>query len=190
MSCAVAIAAAYDLIVGRVVFIAMVCSLAIAACGSSASNSSSTPAFAAAQASALAFTHCMRSHAVPNFPDPSPGGGFPMIGGPDGINMNSPAFQAAQKACQKLMPGAVPGGRGHPSAELVKAMLARTKCMREHGVPDFPDPIRSPPASPGHGAVIGSQGVYFWLQLDTVNYLSPAFKQAASRCGFNLPGVG
>ena len=55
-------------------------------------------------------SRCMRSHGVPNFPDPqfqtAPGGGFGVkIGGP-GVNPSSPAFQAAQKACGKIFGGA------------------------------------------------------------------------------------
>ena len=65
---------------------------------------------AQAKAKALAMSRCMRSHGVPNFPDPQfhtgPGGGLAVqIGGP-GINPNSPAFQAAQKACGKIFGGA------------------------------------------------------------------------------------
>jgi hypothetical protein len=51
----------------------------------------------------------MRSHGLPTFPDPKelPGGIGLQLGGA-GIDHNSPQFQAAQKACQSLMPG---GGR-------------------------------------------------------------------------------
>jgi hypothetical protein len=49
----------------------------------------------------LKFARCMRSHDVPTFPDPK------VITGPDGsqeaylpaVNMQSPAFHAAAKAC-------------------------------------------------------------------------------------------
>ena len=64
---------------------------------------------AKAKAQALAMSRCMRTHGVPNFPDPqfqSGSGGFGIrIGGP-GIDPNSPAFQAAQKACGKIFGGA------------------------------------------------------------------------------------
>jgi hypothetical protein len=55
----------------------------------------------------LRYAACMRSHGVPNFPDPKrgPGGeGTLLTIGPD-VNPNSPMFKAAQKACQKLVPG-------------------------------------------------------------------------------------
>lgn len=40
---------------------------------------------------------CMRTHGVPNFPDPLPGGGYDY---PGSINPNSPAFQRASNECQ------------------------------------------------------------------------------------------
>jgi hypothetical protein len=53
----------------------------------------------------LASAQCMRTHGVPNFPDPT----FGSAGASAGIkiqatdlNPSSPAFQAAAKACQKL----------------------------------------------------------------------------------------
>jgi hypothetical protein len=56
---------------------------------------------------ALEFSKCMRSHGVPNFPDPKASGGSMELSIPKsaGINPNSPQFKAAQKACQKLLPG-------------------------------------------------------------------------------------
>ena len=60
------------------------------------------------QQQALAFAQCMRSHGVPNFPDPKVSGNSLQLGGPSatGFNPNSPQFQAAQKACQSKLPGA------------------------------------------------------------------------------------
>jgi hypothetical protein len=50
----------------------------------------------------LAFAHCMQTHGVPNFPDPSANGGI--LGG-SGINPNSPQFQQAYQECQSLLSG-------------------------------------------------------------------------------------
>jgi hypothetical protein len=67
-----------------------------------------------AKKNGLKFAQCMRSHGVPNFPDPQiqsgPGGGIGVrIGGPgSGINPQSPAFQSAQRACGKLFGGLGP----------------------------------------------------------------------------------
>ena len=59
-----------------------------------------------------ALAACMRSHGVPNFPDPkfstSSSGGHNkvsvQIGGP-GLNQNSPQFQRAQQACRSTLTG-------------------------------------------------------------------------------------
>jgi hypothetical protein len=57
-------------------------------------------------AQALKYSDCMRSHGLPNFPDPteSSGGISMRIGGP-GLDPNSPQFQTAQKECRSLAPG-------------------------------------------------------------------------------------
>jgi hypothetical protein len=49
----------------------------------------------------------MRSHGVPNFPDPSTGPvGEQVIDlRRTGIDLSSPTFQAASEACQKIVPG-------------------------------------------------------------------------------------
>lgn len=59
---------------------------------------------------ALKFSMCMRSHGEPTFPDPAANGSLTI---PPGINPQSPQFQAAEKACQSLMP-ANPGGGSAP----------------------------------------------------------------------------
>jgi hypothetical protein len=66
------------------------------------------PVSASQRAAALRFSQCMRAHGVPNFPDPSFGAGGGIQLGfrrGSGIDPQSPAFQAAQKAC---------GGPGGP----------------------------------------------------------------------------
>ena len=70
---------------------------------------------AKAQQQALRVSKCMRSHGVPKFPDPKfgPNGGTLMKVG-KGVNPNSPQFKAAQKACQKLVPGSPPTARPPP----------------------------------------------------------------------------
>jgi hypothetical protein len=53
---------------------------------------------------ALRFAECMRAHGIANYPDPSTGGGPTTIGG-SGINIQSPQFQAANRACSKDLRG-------------------------------------------------------------------------------------
>jgi hypothetical protein len=52
---------------------------------------------------ALKYTQCMRSHGVPEFPDPSSNGNGPV--GFNGVDAGTPAYQKANQACQSLMPG-------------------------------------------------------------------------------------
>jgi hypothetical protein len=54
----------------------------------------------------LTWAACMRSHGLPNFPDPDFSGGGVRIGGPGAaIGPNDPGVQTAQKACQSIFPG-------------------------------------------------------------------------------------
>jgi hypothetical protein len=77
---------------------------------------------AQAVAQALKFSECMRAHGISDFPDPqvSSGAGGVSIGiringnGSSNLNPRDPQFQAAQKACQPLMGGAL--GATHTSA--------------------------------------------------------------------------
>jgi hypothetical protein len=81
---------------------------------------------AQARAQIVKFAQCMRSHGV-NIPDPTANGagGFGFRQAFRSIDRNSPAFQAAAKACQSLRPrfgrggpGTAPGGAA-PSAPAV-----------------------------------------------------------------------
>jgi hypothetical protein len=164
------------------VAIAVVVSAAvIGACGSSGTKTTA----AAAGGRFLAFSQCMRSHGVPNFPDPSSGGGLSINIGA-GLNPASPAFKTAQSACSKLLPGGGPGA-GPPSAQAKAQMLAVSECMRAHGVTGFPDPTTGPPASPsGYSQVIGRGDVFIAVP-DTIDASSPVYRRAASACRFGIP---
>lgn len=167
---------------------AVATSLVVAACGSS-SNSSDPPGkpSAALYQATLAFSRCMRSHGVTNFPDPTPGKGISLRITPNsGISPFSPTFKAAQASCHKLLPGGGPVS-GKPTAQDKEQMLQISQCMRQHGISDFPDPTTSPPSDPRNfGAVIGRNGVFLELP-NTINVQSPAFKQAATACKFQGP---
>lgn len=98
----------------------------------------------------------MRANGVPNFPDPKPGGGFRFPASP------APAFAAAQAKCQKLLPN---GGAPPPFDPQALVQLRQIAiCMRQHGVPDFPDPVRAPATGPsglpgGGGRITDYRGV-------------------------------
>jgi hypothetical protein len=153
--------------------------LAIAGAAAIAGCGSARPAVVPADGQALTFVRCMRAQGVPNFPDPSPGGRLPNI--PSSIDTAAPAFRSAQKACAGLMPGGSVSDSS-PETESLQ-LLAVARCMREHGLPSFPDPTTTPPPSPPPGArtgnAMGGPGAY--LQLPPP---SPALTHAAAACGF------
>jgi hypothetical protein len=158
------------------------CGLALAACGSSGTPNRS----ATREAAGIKFADCMRAHGVPNFPDPSSGGGI-QIPDNSGINPQSPAFQAAEKSCFSLLPGGGPGrGGGSESRKLELVKLAQ--CMRSHGISSFADPTSSPPSAPpsGGGVAFGGPGAFISVPQSLIQ--SPGFKQAAAACHF--PGFG
>jgi hypothetical protein len=67
-----------------------------------------SPAQSAAQnAKGVEYSQCMRSHGVPNYPDPisGPTGGQAINLQGTGIDPSSPTYQAANSACQKVVPG-------------------------------------------------------------------------------------
>ena len=124
----------------------------------------------------------MRSNGVPNFPDPNASGGFRL--GP-GIDPSSPVFKAAQARCQKLLP-AGPGSGPPPSAQALAQMLKVSRCMRRHGISEFPDPVTSVPSDlAGIGMVSDRDGVILVFPR-TLDMQSPMFTQAAAACGFRL----
>ncbi len=118
--------------------------LLTAACGGSpsatASSGSSTAGESARSQSAVAFSGCMRSHGVPNFPDPSSSGGVPKETAQQ-LGVSSSQLQAALNACQHLLPDT--GNIDDNPAALHRwwsQMLHFAQCMHSHGVPNWPDP--------------------------------------------------
>jgi len=115
----------------------------------------------------------MRSHGVPDFPDPvlTPGGGYAreiQVQQGSDLDRNSPQFQAAYAACQSLLPAPTPGQAQQIDRQRLAQALAYSQCMRAHGVADFPDPVAS------NGSVtVTING----LKMDT-----PAFTSADAAC--------
>jgi hypothetical protein len=133
----------------------------------------------------------MRANGVPNFPDPSAGGGFVFQAG-SGVDPSSPAFTAARAKCQKLLPtiGLAPGSTTQPTAQWLAHMVKVAQCMRRRGIPDFPDPKTSVPSNPFPGGSPGGvisdiQGVILVFP-STIDMQSPLFTRAAAACGFPL----
>jgi len=135
--------------------------------GSNSPNSSSTQAqMKQEQQNAVGFAVCMRSHGVPDYPDPqisSSGNHVQVSISPGGADPNSPAFKSAGHACHNLLPNGGPPANG---AQDQAQDLTFADCMRSHGVPNFPDAARD-------GA--------FTLP-STIDQQAPQFQHATQAC--------
>jgi hypothetical protein len=133
-------------------------------------TSSASEGGAGTQQGMVAYAQCMRSHGVPGFPDPTSSGAttkqaairaFKQVG-------NAKAF-AAQTACRHLQPNG-----GHLSqaeiAQHLSDLLAFARCIRTHGIPNFPDPTS------------GGQLTHGMLASAGVDVHQPAVLQAADAC--------
>jgi hypothetical protein len=103
--------------------------------------------------SAVAYSACMRSHGVPNFPDPGSDGQVPKAD-PQALGVGAPQLQTAQRTCRHLYPdtggalasslrqcyeaGFCPQSIAH---QALAAGLKFARCMRSRGVTNWPDPI-------------------------------------------------
>jgi hypothetical protein len=92
------------------------------------------------RSAALQFADCMRTHGMTNFPDPDSSGTYTADGiANDGrVDTSSPAWTRAIAACKSLEPAGFTGTRRSTDQQALAIKFAQ--CIREHGVPDFPDP--------------------------------------------------
>jgi hypothetical protein len=121
----------------------------------------------------LAYAQCMRTHGVPNFPDPTnPSEGFSITGHLNG-HATGPLAQA-NDACEHLLPrGSVTTGSGGVPQSQLDLALKVVQCLRVHGEPNLPDPT----------VVNGS--LHLTLQLGVVQ--SAQFQAAVNACRSLIP---
>jgi hypothetical protein len=169
--------------------------LLAAACGSSRSpiGSGGSPSGSGATASAafVAYSACMRSHGVPNYPDPDSSGSLPK---PDAqhLGVSDSQLQATQQACQHVLPRS---GRAIGSGSVSDCMMAEdcpqalvqhvlteersfAQCMRSAGVPNWPDPSTDPHGRPVFAISISKIGFNpyskpIWAKGNRCSHLMP-----------------
>jgi hypothetical protein len=152
--------------------------LSVAACSSGSSGpgvasagSSATAGQSSSQVSGkpstLAYAKCMQSKGIKNFPEPNSSGQLTLTQGQSLPDTSSPQFQAAATACVSLRPAGVTPAQ---QAKQLQLGIAYAKCMRSHGVANFPDP------DPSTGDSFALQGI-------DVN--SSQVKAADKACGGN-----
>ncbi len=142
--------------------------LAVLAAGCGGSKGPDVAGSGSSKAQALAYSRCMRSHGVSDFPDPTtPAGGgvaFQINGGPGSdLSQSSPTFKAANHVCRGLLPGDQQAAT--MPAPNIAVELTWARCLRSHGVPSFPDP--------------NDQGAFDSSKFDPN---SPAFRSASNAC--------
>jgi hypothetical protein len=151
-------------------------SLLAAGCGGGGSpgvasvvTSTAASTTTATQNGLLAFSQCMRSHGMPNFPDPQrfAGGNVKLT-----IHQLAPSG-AAMRACSHLLP-ANGGTSSQETAEQQRTQradaLSFARCMRGHGVTRFPDPTAQ------------GQLTVEMVQAQGIDVHSPAVLQAVQAC--------
>lgn len=88
------------------------------------------------------YAQCMRDHGIANFPDPTVSDGNISYGTDDSIKGALGAHPEAVAACKSIQDRiSQAGGKNwRPTAADMQKLLQFAKCVREHGVPEWPDP--------------------------------------------------
>jgi hypothetical protein len=135
----------------------------------------STPASPSAsmnqQDALVKWAACMRQNGVA-VSDPGTTTG-PLI--PQG-GVNTQTLQRAQQSCRSYLQAAGGDQDGTDGAATLDKFLELAKCMREHGVQDFPDPVLDE-----------TGGVTFKGKIDRK---APHYQEAADACKSKLPSSG
>jgi hypothetical protein len=109
--------------------------LLVAGCGGSSAVAGST-----AYEKAVSYTRCMRSHGVPDWPNPTSQGTFV----PTGIDLGSSQAQSAHFACEYLLPNSGSQLSAAQQQHVYSQAVKYSTCMRSHGILNFPDPTMLP----------------------------------------------
>jgi hypothetical protein len=118
------------------------CALVVAACGDDDGGGAASAADRESEAreAALEYAQCMREHGV-DVPDPKfeSGGGMTQLGPEEPVPKSK--LEEAERACRKYLEEVEPPELSEEEQEEFReAALANARCMREHGIENFPDP--------------------------------------------------
>jgi hypothetical protein len=123
----------------------------LAGCGNGSTGTGNTTATsggngtASIHEKAVKFAECMRANGVSAFPDPDPSVALTIDAVVNGSSLdpNSVAWKRAIGACKNLELPGFTGGKVTPRQRTARLKFAQ--CMRDKGVPDFPDPAPNRP---------------------------------------------
>jgi hypothetical protein len=159
--------------------------LLAAACGESTAGTD-TFAPGATYAQTLAFAKCMRANGVPNFPNPDRQGNF---------NPANPQVQAMDRnalmECRSVLPNAGTGLTIQQIQQISQQNLSNgvkaARCMRAHGIANFPDPVAS---SQGEDGGVSWQPLISAIQAGLVSTSTPSYEAAFTACNGKGAGGG
>jgi hypothetical protein len=115
--------------------------LLLAGCSPSGGSGAATTTTSGQQAAAAVlqeFVQCARANGMPNLPDlrlDSNG----QVSIPEGTPDPPKSVERACTSIWERLPATASGQQGRPPANM-QALLRYARCVREHGVADFPDP--------------------------------------------------
>ena len=118
--------------IAAAIIITTTLALLVAACGAgkpASGTSGLTGTSTAAISQAVAFTRCMRSHGVLNFPDPNGSGTIPKVSSQQ-LGVSSTVFLTAQNHCRYLLPNGGSGPSQTQVQQIMSGMLKFARCMR------------------------------------------------------------
>jgi hypothetical protein len=121
--------------------LALALTLVVTACGGGGGGNSAADRESEAREAQLKYAQCMREHGI-DMPDPTfEGGGGSLQRGPDPEDLKRPKGREAEQACKKYLEDIeAPELSEEEQQEFREAALANARCMREHGIENFPDP--------------------------------------------------
>ena len=121
--------------------VGLIVMLLLAGCSASGGSGAATTTTSGQQAAAAVlreFVRCARANGMPNLPDlrlDSNG----QVSVPEGTPDPPKSVERACRSIWERLPASASGEQGRPPADM-QALLRYARCMREHGVADFPDP--------------------------------------------------
>ena len=138
--------------------VALLAALA-AGCSSGGHPGASASPSANAEAVALSvgreFAQCARQHGKPDFPDPAIQEGA--LAFPGATKEDQVAVQDACAAILQRVPAAFVHHPRVPTAQEMANLRQFSACMRQHGIPDWPDPAADG-SFPLEGTPLGAEG--------------------------------
>jgi hypothetical protein len=130
-------------------------------------------------AQSLAYTKCMRSNGLPQFPAPDPQGDY--NNAQVTALQDNPEYRNAHLQCASVLPN---GGSGLSATQIQQIQqqnlsdaVKAAYCMRAHGITNFPDPDAS-----NQDAGVNWQPVLSLIMDGGLNVSTPSYEAALTAC--------